>query len=93
MEIEEDEEVDTIDITRGVLLAVNRQDIETALNQHFEEPSAETDPDPRDRRGWCVRPIWGVLSSHRDRHGLAFWILTQTFPKRTMIFLPEEYRP
>ena len=93
MDMLEDVEVDKIDITSGVLDSVNREDISTALDQHFQDPSTETRPVGQDRCEWCLRQRWGALSSHVDRHGVEFWILTHTHPKRTMIFLPKEYRP
>lgn len=83
--------VEQIAITRGVLESVSEEDIPTALDQHFREPLSDVRPFGRDEREWCLSQDRGVLSSHFDREGTEFWILTHTFPRATTILLPEEY--
>lgn len=42
-------------------------------------------------RGRAPAPDCRRLSAHRDRHGLAFWILTEAHGRRTTVLLPEDF--
>jgi len=79
-------------ITRDAAKTLSIEDVAVALGRHFGgKPRDETAlyRQRNDRR----RPGCRLLSVHRSRTGLRFWVVTDTVTSVTTLLLPGEPRP
>jgi hypothetical protein len=74
-------------LTANALAGLNHADVLAGLQRHAAHD-------------WSVRhdghrqaspPSCRRLSAHRDRGGLAFWIITEADGRRTTVMLPEDF--
>ena len=74
-------------LTANALARLHPADVLAGLHRHAQRGFSNHAAGPDQAPPPCCR----LLSAHRDRHGLAFWIITEANGRRTTVMLPEDF--
>ena len=78
-------------ITQGALLALKREDVQTALARHLAGDWGEIDQDDKRENELSLQKGYRLLSAYTSQKGIRFWVITEADRSVTTILLPEEY--
>lgn len=74
-------------LTANALARLHPADVVAGLQRHAQRELNRHAADPDQVQPPCCRR----LSAHHDRHGSAFWIITEACGRRTTVMLPEDF--
>lgn len=77
--------------TPGVLNAVPRKELLTALERHQNCDWGDVPPEDQKSNNYALRHRERVLSAYTAEDKTRFWIITEADRSATTLLLPEEY--
>jgi hypothetical protein len=78
-------------ITPAANARLDSYDVALAVTRHYLGDWGELDPDDREANELALHEGSRLLSVYHDRHGTAFWVITEADRSATTVLLPEDY--
>jgi hypothetical protein len=78
-------------VTRNALDVLEPEDVRQALQRHTTGDWGDVCAADKAENELSLREGFRLLSAYKDRHGTAFWIITEANREVSTVLLPEDY--